>query len=131
MFLMPRTRKTQQFFEMHAEVCKTFGHPKRLMIISFLRDREITVTELAEETGIDKSNLSQHLHLLRENGLVTTRREGTKIYYHLSHPNICKALDLMSEFLDTKITESHNIISKGKFKLNQNQINNQSTRRKR
>lgn len=102
---------------MTAELCKTFGHPKRLMIINFLRDKEITVTQLARVTGINKSNLSQHLHLLRENGLVTTRREGTKIFYRLSHSNIVKAFDLMTEFLDTKISESHDIVSMGKLNL--------------
>ena len=114
---MPKTKKTRQYFEMTAELCKTFGHPKRLMIINTLRDREIKVTQLARETGINKSNLSQHLHLLRENGLVTTRREGTKIYYRLSHSNIIKAFDLMSEFLDTRISESHDIVSMGKLYL--------------
>ena len=126
---MPKTKKTRQYFEMTAELCKTFGHPKRLMVISCLRDREITVTELAKETEIDNSNLSQHLHLLRENGLVSTRREGTKIYYRLSHPNIGKALDLMSEFLDTKISESHDIVSTGKLNLAKPSEKNRSKRR--
>lgn len=101
-----------EYFELHAEVCKTFGHPKRLMIISILREGEFTVTEISEQTGIDPSNLSQHLHLLREKGLVSTRREGTKIHYSLSHPNIGKAVDLMSAFLDQKIASSADMIKK-------------------
>lgn len=101
-----------RYYELHAEVCKTFGHPKRLMIISILRDREMTVTEISEQTEIDISNLSQHLHILRDKGLVTTRREGTKIFYKLSHPNIGKALDLMAAFLDQRISSSHDLIKK-------------------
>jgi len=107
-------KRSMEYFELHAEVCKTFGHPKRLIIISTLRNGECTVTELSEQTKIDPSNLSQHLHLLREKGLVTTRREGTKIHYSLSHPNIGKALDLMSSFLDQKIASSANMIKKRK-----------------
>jgi ArsR family transcriptional regulator len=103
-----------EYFELHAEVCKTFGHPKRLIIISTLREGECTVTELSEQTEIDASNLSQHLHLLREKGLVNTRREGTRIHYSLSHPNIGKALDLMSSFLDQKISDSADMIKKSK-----------------
>lgn len=103
-------KKTQAYFEMHAEVCKTFGHPKRLMVITTLRSGEYTVTELSEQTGIDTSNLSQHLHILRDKGLVITRREGTKIFYRLSHPNIGKALDLMSAFLEEKIAEDQSIL---------------------
>ena len=105
-------KRPLRYYELHAEVCKTFGHPKRLMIISLLRDREKPVTEIAEETGIDISNLSQHLHLLRDKGLVTTRREGTKVFYKLSHPNISKALDLMSAFLDQRISSSQDLIKK-------------------
>jgi len=107
-------KKSKEYYEMHAEVCKTFGHAKRLMVISTLRDGERTVSDLAEYTEIDTSNLSQHLHILRDKGLVTTRREGTKIFYSLSHPNIGKALDLMSTFLEQRISESQNMISRGK-----------------
>ncbi|MGD9345214.1 MAG: metalloregulator ArsR/SmtB family transcription factor [Candidatus Aminicenantes bacterium] len=102
--------KPLRYYELHAEVCKTFGHPKRLMVITTLRNNELTVTEIAEETKIDVSNLSQHLHVLRDKGIVTTRREGTKIFYRLSHPNIGKALDLMSSFLEQRITSSHDLI---------------------
>jgi ArsR family transcriptional regulator len=102
--------KPLRYYELHAEVCKTFGHPKRLMVISALRNQELTVTEIAEKTNIDVSNLSQHLHLFRDKGLVTTRREGTKIFYKLSHPNIGKALDLMSSFLEQRISRSHDLI---------------------
>ena len=102
--------KPLRYYELHAEVCKTFGHPKRLMIITTLRKNELTVSEIADETEIDISNLSQHLHVLRDKGIVTTRREGTKIFYQLSHPNIGKALDLMSSFLEQRITSSHDLI---------------------
>jgi DNA-binding transcriptional ArsR family regulator len=102
--------KPLRYYELHAEVCKTFGHPKRLMVITTLRENELTVTEIAEQTKIDVSNLSQHLHVLRDKGIVTTRREGTKIFYRLSHPNIGKALDLMSSFLEQRITSSHDLI---------------------
>ena len=102
--------KPLRYYELHAEVCKTFGHPKRLMIMTTLRKKEFTVTEIAEETNIDISNLSQHLHVLRDKGIVSTRREGTKIFYRLSHPNIGKALDLMSSFLEQRITSSHDLI---------------------
>jgi len=106
-------KKSQEYYEMHAEVCKVFGHSKRLMVISALRDGERTVSDLAGYTGIDTSNLSQHLHMLRDKGLVTTRREGTKIHYNISHPNIGKALDLMSAFLEQRISKSQSMLSGG------------------
>lgn len=104
--------RSQDYYEMHASICKTFGHPKRLMVLTVLREKEVTVSKLADITGIDHSNLSQHLHVLREKGVVNTRREGTKIYYKLAHPNIGKALDLMAEFLAVNINATHALVSK-------------------
>ena len=104
-------KKSNKYFELHAEVCKTFGHPKRLKVIHILREGEYTVTDLAERAGIDTSNLSQHLHILRDKGLVLTRREGTKVFYRISHPNIGKALDLMSAVMEQKIITSQSVIS--------------------
>jgi DNA-binding transcriptional ArsR family regulator len=51
------------------------------------------------------------LHILRDKGLVTTRREGTKIYYSISHPNIGKALDLMSSLMEQRIADSQTVIT--------------------
>jgi len=102
--------KTMQYYELHAEVCKTFGHPKRLFIIDSLRKKELPVSELATITGMDISNLSQHLKILKEKGLVKRKREGTSIFYSLAHPNIIQAYDLISEVLSKSIAENQTIL---------------------
>ena len=104
--------RSKEYYDLHAATCKTFAHPKRLMVMSVLRDSELTVSEISNLTEIDHSNLSQHLHVLREGGVVAFRREGTKIYYRIAHPNINKAIDLMGEFLESKIIASHELINK-------------------
>jgi DNA-binding transcriptional ArsR family regulator len=102
--------KTMRYYELHAEVCKTFGHPKRLFIIDSLRKKELSVSELAEITEMDISNLSQHLNIMKEKGIVKPRREGTSIFYSLAHPNIIQAYDLISEVLTKTIQENQNIL---------------------
>ena len=102
--------KTIQYYELHAEVCKVFGHPKRLFIIDSLRKGELTVSELANITEMDISNLSQHLHIIREKGLIKPRREGTSIYYSLTHPNIIKAYDMISDVLAQRISTNQTIL---------------------
>jgi len=102
--------KTMQYYELHAEACKSFGHPKRLFIIDSLRKKELTVSELAIITKMDISNLSQHLNILKEKGLLKPRREGTSIYYSLAHPNIIQAYDLISEVLTKRIKENQTIL---------------------
>ena len=97
---------SEEIFAMHAEVCKTLADPKRLRIINVLRDGEMTVGEMARTLGLRQANLSQHLMLLRERGVVTTRRQGLNIYYSLSSPKIVQACDLMREVLAEHLARS-------------------------
>lgn len=96
----------KRIFEMHAEICKIFTNPKRLEIISLLRDGEKTVSELSELADVPQANISQHLTVLRQNGVVETRREGANIYYKIANPKILQACDLMREVLLEKLSES-------------------------
>ena len=89
----------QKLNEMHAQMCGVFTSPKRLEILNLLRGGEMTVGELAQHAGIRQANLSQHLGILRERGIVKTRREGVKIYYSLLNPKILKAFDIIREML--------------------------------
>ncbi len=85
--------------ELHERVCKAIADPKRLLIISVLRDGELSVGEIAETLGVSQSNASQHLAVLRERGIVTTRRVGTSVFYSLRSHKILTAIDLMREFV--------------------------------
>lgn len=91
---------------MHAQVCKTLADSKRLRIINVLRDGEMTVGDMARALGLRQANLSQHLTLLRERGVVTTRRQGLNIYYSLSSPKIVQACELMREVLAEHLARS-------------------------
>lgn len=84
---------------LHANVCKGLADPKRLLIIQALRDGERTVTELTTELALPQANVSQHLAVLREKGLVTSRREGNWVYYELSSKKIVEAMDLLREVM--------------------------------
>ncbi|MDO9096990.1 MAG: metalloregulator ArsR/SmtB family transcription factor [Candidatus Methanoperedens sp.] len=99
----------KKIFEMHAEICKVFTSPKRLEIINLLRDGEKTVNELAEQAGVPQANISQHLTVLRQNNVVTTRREGANVYYKIANPKILQACDLMREVLIEKLTENETL----------------------
>lgn len=89
----------RQLYELHASICQTLANPKRLEIIDLLRDGEKSVTELAEAMEISQANLSQHLTVMRQKGIVIPRREGVSVYYRLSNPKIIKACDLMRQVL--------------------------------
>jgi DNA-binding transcriptional ArsR family regulator len=82
-----------QLFRMQADICKTMADPKRLMIVHELREGELPVGELAARLELPQANISQHLSLMRKRGIVTTRREGTSIYYSLASKKIADACD--------------------------------------
>jgi ArsR family transcriptional regulator len=102
----------KEIFEMHADICKTFANPKRLEILNHLRKGEKTVGELAKLANIPQANLSQHLAMLRQRKVVTTRREGVTIYYKIANPKIIKACDLMREVLFEQISDTEKLAAR-------------------
>lgn len=85
----------QEVFELHADLLKALAHPKRLEIVHLLRDRSLTVGEIQEMLDLPQANLSQHLQILRNAKVVTTKKTGKQIHYRLSHKNFIKASDLL------------------------------------
>ena len=99
----------RKLYEMHAQMCQVFTSPKRLEILNLLRDKELSVGQLAKLADIRQANLSQHLSILREKGIVETRREGTTIYYSLGNPKIGKAFDIIREMLLEKLAQTEKL----------------------
>jgi ArsR family transcriptional regulator len=89
----------QQIFKLHSQLLKAISHPKRIEIIHLLREKELCVNEILEMLGLPQANLSQHLMILRNAGVVKTRKKGKQIYYKLAHKNFIKASDLLREVL--------------------------------
>lgn len=88
-----------KIFELHAALLKALAHPRRLEIIHLLRHQALCVSDIYEMLDLPQANISQHLTILREAGVVNTSREGKQIVYNLAHPNIIKASDLLRNVL--------------------------------
>jgi len=99
-----------QLFKHQADICKTLADAKRLMILHELRDGEASVGQLVSSLGLPQSNVSQHLAILRERGIVTTRREGTTVYYSLANPKIGEACDLVREVLADQLSQNQALV---------------------
>jgi rhodanese-related sulfurtransferase len=82
-----RETKTALFDEF-ARVAKAMASGRRIELLDVLANGERTVEALAGEAGLSVANTSQHLQVLRQAGLVATRREGTWIYYRLAGPGV-------------------------------------------
>ena len=71
-----------------ADLMKTLAHPKRLLALCAMMEKERSVGELAEALGTRDQAMSQQLAVLRNKGLVSTRRDGQTIYYGLADARI-------------------------------------------
>ena len=81
-----------------ARLLRLLAHEKRLLVLCHLSAAgELNVGELVAAVGLSQSALSQHLALLREDGLVATRREAQTIYYRLADPKAARLLEVLRD----------------------------------
>lgn len=94
-----------------AEIFKAIGHPLRLAILEFIKDGEKTVTEIVDFLENEQSNVSRHLGVLKQTGIVDCRKDGLNVYYSLKIGCILNAavcidsvlraqMEVQSELLD-------------------------------
>jgi rhodanese-related sulfurtransferase len=82
-----RERK-RALFDEFGRIGKALASGRRIELLDVLANGERTVEAVAGEVGLSMANTSQHLQILRQADLVTTRREGTSIYYRLAGPEV-------------------------------------------
>lgn len=94
-----------RLYERHAALCRVFTSAPRLKILDLLREGERTVTELAGATGLRQPNVSQHLSMMRREGVLEVRREGTAVFYRIRNLKILRAFDTIREVLREQMGE--------------------------
>jgi len=109
---MAKEKVDPTVFQLHAEICKTLSNSTRLMILNSLRDGEKSVSDLAELIGVRQANISQHLAILRQRGIVTTRKQGANIYYSVANPKIINASDIIREVLMEQLAQRKELARK-------------------
>jgi DNA-binding transcriptional ArsR family regulator len=78
-----------------AAIGRALGDPKRLCVLESLAAGEMSVSELSTRVNCQVPNMSQHLAVLRAAGLVTTRRDGSNVYYRVADPRVLEAYRLI------------------------------------
>jgi DNA-binding transcriptional ArsR family regulator len=99
----------EEFYQLHAHLCKALAHPTRLLIIDELRDGPRSVSELVDRIGLRQSNLSQHLGILRDQRLVVARRDGQTVNYSLRDPRVTQAFDLLRQVLRSVLKDGERL----------------------
>ena len=75
-----------------AEVLKAVAHPIRLQIVDVLKNRERCVGDIVEALGEKQAITSQQLNIMKNKGILASRRDGAKIYYRLENKNVVRVL---------------------------------------
>jgi ArsR family transcriptional regulator len=97
-------------YALKAEFFRTLGHPARVRLLQLLRAGEQTVGALQAGAELDSSGASQHLAALRKQGLVTSRREGTSVYYRVKDPRILELLELAKTILAADLQDQQALL---------------------
>lgn len=97
--------------EFKADLFRTLASPVRIRILEALRVRgDLTVGEIHQSVGVEPSNVSQHLGILRSHGLVTTRREGTSIWYSVAATDVYELLDVARGIFEKQLTKQSRML---------------------
>jgi len=76
-------KKKLLLFEKQAEIAKAVAHPLRIAVVNFLKDGEQCVCDIAAHIGAERSNVSRHLAVMVNAGVLEYRKEGLKVIYRL------------------------------------------------
>jgi DNA-binding transcriptional ArsR family regulator len=87
-----------------AERCRLFGNASRILILWSLSNRELPVSEIADEVGTSLQNVSQHLALLKEHNIVSARRDGQTIYYSIVENEWLNDCPILAKSLPRELT---------------------------
>jgi len=76
---------------------KAMSHPLRLKILCVLGDNELSVQQIVEAVGTTQSNISQHLAILRDKGILASRKDANRVFYRVSDARTLRLISMMQE----------------------------------
>ena len=103
------SKRQKLLFEKQAEIAKAIAHPLRIAIINFLKDGEQCVCDIAEHIGAERSNVSRHLSVMVNAGLLEYRKEGLKVIYKLKCMCIVDFFSCVSDVLKQQVRDNEKL----------------------
>jgi len=88
-------KETRQWAEEQASLYQVFTNPRRVLILLALSEKELSVGEITLLVGASMQNTSQHLRIMKDRGILTSRRDGQMIYYSIVNPIMLHNLGLV------------------------------------
>lgn len=94
---LPPLMTQDEDIERASRSLKAMSHPLRLKILCTLGDQEISVQDIVEHVGTSQSNISQHLAILRDKGILFSRKDANRVYYKVGDSRTLALIDMMRE----------------------------------
>jgi len=102
---MRMEERDRRRFVLQAEVIKALAHPLRLAIIQFLEKEERCVCDIVAYVGTSNSNVSKHLSVMKNVGILSDRKEGLSVYYRLNMPCALNFFCCIREIMEKQVCE--------------------------
>ncbi len=102
----------QKIFEGQAAILKALGQPTRLQILELLKDGERCVCEIFPAISQEQANVSKHLSIMKQAGILDSRKEGLRIIYWIKDPEILGLLAGVSRVLKAYVKEQHHLMAR-------------------
>jgi ArsR family transcriptional regulator len=83
--------------EQASRAMKAMSHPLRLKILCVLGEHEVSVQDIVDAVGTSQSNISQHLAIMREKGVLRTRKDANRVYYRVGDPRTLEVVSMMRD----------------------------------
>jgi DNA-binding transcriptional ArsR family regulator len=93
----PELMTQEEDIERASRSLKAMSHPLRLKILCILGDREVSVQEIVDNVGTSQSNISQHLAILRDKGILASRKDANRVYYRVGDARTLRLIGMMQE----------------------------------
>ena len=90
-------KQVQEDVETASKALKAMSHPLRLMILCKLGEQEFSVQDIVDNVGTSQSNISQHLAILRDKGILSARKSANKVFYKISDLKTLQLIEMMRE----------------------------------
>ena len=100
----------KELYILHADFCKFMANPKRIEILFLLGEKEMCVDEIASAMEVKVPNISQHLAVMREKGVVEVRRDGNKMYYSIANPKTLQACIIIRDAMVEQMEKQYDMI---------------------
>ena len=93
----PQLMARAQDIEIASRSLKAMSHPLRLKILCTLGSQEVSVQEIVDNVGTSQSNISQHLAILRDKGILSSRKDANRVFYRVGDARTLRLIGMMQD----------------------------------